>query len=99
MLSRFGCAPAQRTAFSHSQEAVKPQAKVTHKVYFDIEVGGEDAGRIVLGLFGDDVPETAENFRALCTGDSHTQVLPKAGLCFNGVEQLQFLASASGCSE
>ena len=44
------------------------QAKVTTKCFFDVEVSGEPAGRIVIGLFGEVVPKTVDNFRALCTG-------------------------------
>lgn len=49
------------------QEAIT-QAKVTTKCYLNIEIGGAPAGKIVVGLFGEVVPNTTENFRALCTG-------------------------------
>merc|ERR1712087_123120 len=38
-------------------------------VYFDMEIGGNAAGRIEMELRDDVVPKTAENFRALCTGE------------------------------
>ncbi|KAI1096871.1 peptidyl-prolyl cis-trans isomerase B [Rostrohypoxylon terebratum] len=54
--------------FSQSAEAAKGP-KITHKVYFDITHGDEPLGRIVMGLYGKTVPKTAENFRALATGE------------------------------
>merc|ERR1712137_424939 len=42
------------------------------KAYFDVswtDESGEQSGRINFNLFDDVVPKTAENFRALCTGE------------------------------
>ena len=45
-------------------KAVRP------RVFFDISVGNVTLGRIVIELFADLVPKTAENFRQLVTGDA-----------------------------
>jgi peptidylprolyl isomerase len=42
------------------------------QVYFDVTINDQDAGRIVMGLFGDDVPKTVKNFYHLCVGDKGT---------------------------
>ena len=42
---------------------------MTSNVFFDIAIGGQPAGRLVFELRDDVVPVTAENFRALCTGE------------------------------
>lgn len=48
-------------------EDSKPAAR--SRVFFDITIGPRAAGRVVLELYNDVVPKTAENFRALCTGE------------------------------
>uniref|UniRef100_A0A7S4RBY1 Peptidyl-prolyl cis-trans isomerase n=1 Tax=Alexandrium monilatum TaxID=311494 RepID=A0A7S4RBY1_9DINO len=50
-------------------EEVRPDTTITHKAFLDVVIGTRSVGRIVLGLYGNLVPKTVENFRALCTGE------------------------------
>lgn len=42
---------------------------MTIRCFFDIDIGGKAAGRVIMELRDDVVPKTSENFRALCTGE------------------------------
>lgn len=57
----------------NAQTMSKPPRKLSAKklphVFFDMAIGGVPAGRIIMQLRPDIVPKTAENFRALCTGE------------------------------
>ncbi len=45
------------------------QDSARDRVFFDISIDATPAGRLVFELYSDTVPKTAENFRALCTGE------------------------------
>ena len=53
------------------------------RVYFDVSIGGKPAGRVTFELYSGAVPRTAENFRALCTGERGVGELGKK-LCYAG---------------
>lgn len=46
------------------------EALVTKKVFLDITIDGKTAGRMVIGLFGEVTPLTAQNFYELCTHEN-----------------------------
>jgi hypothetical protein len=54
----------------HVRAMAHNESAITSKVFFDIDIAGEPAGRVVIGLYGNEVPKTAENFKQLCTGEA-----------------------------
>ena len=50
-------------------QGIAQEKPMLPRCFLDISAGGQKLGRIVVELRSDVVPKTAENFRALCTGE------------------------------
>ncbi|KAI4159457.1 MAG: hypothetical protein L6R39_000359 [Caloplaca ligustica] len=62
--------PASASTTSPSSHSATPTAHSTKpQCYFDVTVNDGPPARIIFDLYYDVVPKTAENFRALCTGE------------------------------
>lgn len=69
MVSRRNFIVLAAVAFSLSGSLLLAADAKNPRCYLDITADGEKVGRIVVELRADVVPKTAENFRALCTGE------------------------------
>lgn len=59
----------RRSVISQTRLFSSTRSILGKKVYFEPSVNGSKIGRIEFELYDDVVPKTAENFRALCTGE------------------------------
>ncbi|KAK3230377.1 hypothetical protein Dsin_002258 [Dipteronia sinensis] len=68
------------TSYVHPQNSIessetveenvsKKEGKMNLRVFLDLDIGGNSAGRLVIELFADTTPITVENFQALCTDE------------------------------
>jgi hypothetical protein len=79
--------PAEET-----QWHARPPNPSNPVVFFDVTIGGADAGRIKMELFADVCPKTAENFRQLCTGEFRKNGFPQ------GYKDVEFHRVIKGAS-
>ncbi|KAG8680124.1 cytochrome P450 monooxygenase 11, partial [Ceratobasidium sp. 395] len=54
------------------------------RVFFNFQADEANLGRVVFELFRDDVPKTAENFRALATGEKGLSQISQVPLYYKG---------------
>jgi len=73
------------------QERVEPE--VTQRVFFDLSLAGEPAGRVELGLFGNVLPKTVKNFVGLVMGEftDDDGKVAKSAHCYKGTTMSQIL--------
>lgn len=68
--AQFGGIFGKVSMYDDKEGPLVPNAKGDNpNVFFDVKQGDEKLGRIVMQLYADITPKTAENFRALCTGE------------------------------
>ncbi|KAJ1679531.1 hypothetical protein EV182_001861 [Spiromyces aspiralis] len=71
---------------------------INPRVFLDIEIDGEKVGRIIIELFKDVVPKTAENFRALCTGEMGLGKTSRLPLHYKGTIFHRLIATHSSAN-
>src|SRR5262245_55461207 len=69
MLSRREMLASSVVGLAGGASAFAANEKKSSQCYLDIAANRKIVGRIVIQLRADVVPNTAENFRALCTGE------------------------------
>ena len=77
-ISKWISPPHDLPTIDMSQIDTTPLATITDKVFFDIDIMGEHVGQIVLGLYGDVVPKTVENFVTISKG-TQSRASPNEG--------------------
>ncbi|XP_076066247.1 nuclear cyclophilin protein Moca-cyp isoform X2 [Oratosquilla oratoria] len=56
------------------------------RCFFDVDIDGVPAGRIIFELYSDVCPKTCENFRTLCTGEAGVGKTTEKPLHYRGVK-------------
>jgi cyclophilin family peptidyl-prolyl cis-trans isomerase len=64
----------------------KSRSRKQPRVYLEFTIGSKNVGRVTFELFSDITPLTAENFRAMCTGEKGLGPTTRAKLHYLGTK-------------